>query len=95
MQYGCNARKKWLKTDFFISRFKLSGSQAGARTSAAFVSPPQAHASNQHILRPCQPNADENGATVDVEKLAWKAWMNESVTESISYDVLESEDLDW
>jgi hypothetical protein len=71
-----------------VTKFRLSGS--GLHSAAADVSPPQPPASSGLLLRPRQPNADEDDDSTDDAKLAWKAWMKEPITilEGISCDVL-------
>ena len=51
MQYGCNARNKWQKTDSLTlsQGFKLSGSEA--HPVSAVISPPRAQASSGLLAR--------------------------------------------
>ena len=71
-----------------VTKFKLSGS--GLNSAVAVVSPPRPPASSGLLLRPRQPNADEDDDSTDDAKLVWKAWMKEPITipEGISCDVL-------
>jgi hypothetical protein len=66
-----------------------AGLAAGARTADAVVSTPRVHASSGPVLRPRQPNADEDDDTKNEANLAWKAWMKESVTNGTSCGVLD------
>ncbi len=82
-------REKKMGADGFINlvtRFKLSGS--GVHAAVSVESPPQAEASSGLLLRPQQPDADEDDDSMNDAKLAWKAWMKESITvpEGISCD---------
>ena len=83
-------REKQMAEDGFInlvSRFKLSGSEA--HPAPAVVSPPRAQASSGLLLRPRQPDAEDDDSA-DEARLAWKAWMKESINEAegISCNVL-------
>ena len=71
-----------------VTKFRLSGS--GLNSAVAVVSPPRPPASSGLLLRPRQPNADEDDDSTDDAKLAWKAWMKEHITisEGIQCDVL-------
>ena len=84
-------REKQMAEDAFIhlvSRFKLIGSRA--HTAAAMVSPPCAQLCSGLLLRPREPDLEDDESANEA-KIAWKAWMKESVTvaEGTSCDVLD------
>ena len=84
-------REKQMAEDAFIhpvSRFKLIGSRA--RTAAAMASPPLAQLCSGLLLRPREPDLEDDESAKEA-KIAWKAWMKESITvaEGISCDVLD------
>ena len=72
-----------------VSRFKPLVSGSEAHPAPAVVSPPRAQASSGLLLRPHQPDA-ANDDSADEARLAWKAWMKESINEAegISCNVL-------
>ena len=73
MQYGCNARNKWQKTDSLTLSQGLS-CQDLKHPAPAIISPPRAQASSRLLLRPRQPDAEDDDSA-DEARLAWKAWM--------------------
>jgi hypothetical protein len=80
---------KWEKTDSLILLQGLSCQDLECMP-LQLLSPPEAQASSGLLLRPQQPDADEDDYSINYGKLAWKVWMKESITvpEDISCDVL-------
>ena len=56
---------------------KLLGSRA--RSAAALVSPPRAQVCSGLLLRPREPDLEDD-ESADEAMIAWKVWMKESIT---------------